>query len=156
LNVRKFSTVAAAARILSVFDGWVGTPVIWWQSRPVDGRIRLDAWKQLRFPGDPPAVYPKTNTELVRHLVLAGEHARAAQHAGAWDSNPVARAVFKLTTAEAQTLMKSPQSRRPKSDRASTRERLHRIRQLYWGALEAGRDGLELEAIEETLEGWAG
>lgn len=149
--MQRFRDVKQAIRVLAAFEDWVGPPAIVLGKDVVDGAIRMEAWKRLGFPREPPTRHARNRADAVRLLVLAGEAPKAERMLGGkWDDAGVAAAVFRLTKREA-TPLADPKRRYTIASRESARDALTRVFRAYVRALEDGRTSVPLTDLHDAL-----
>lgn len=144
----------------TAFGCWVGTPVIEWQGRVLDGRRRLACY-QLSVP--PPRVVAKTMRDAGRLLALAGHPERAVELLGesvSWDESLSVWLrlppwlVAPLLAARAK-LNREQRRKPPRKGPSFKRERVvRRLRQLL-ASVEQGHVEATPDQLRWALGPWA-
>jgi hypothetical protein len=104
-----------------------------------------------KFATKPPERVARTRLELARLLASAGEYVRAEQLLGGkFDDHGTAEALLRLAKRDVAPLVNTGQ--RYKRQSRASKTYLDRVRRLYWGALEDGREAISLEELRECLD----
>ena len=125
------------------FGGWFGGPLVRFEGEVVDGRKRLDAWRVLMCPGDPPELVADTRKRAGQLLLLAGHVDRAAAILGdafVYDANTAAMLRVPQEVGALLVAYKRPRRTRPRGAPRRRQVVIDELRRLLLDVTERGRE----------------
>lgn len=147
-----------AQLILSIVRRWYGCPILQWQGRLLDGAKRLQAWRALHMPGNPPCYLARDVWDAGRFLLLVG-HVQRASDLLQCDDLPADLLAVRLRLPPARViplLAVQYRDRKQRPRRKAPRRRAEvvtAVRLLYLDAIETGRE-ITARDLGEALGTW--
>lgn len=129
-----------ARRLLVVFGGWFGAPVLILGGKVLDGRVRLAEWRALHFPGKPPEHVSDTTEDAARFLAAVGHLSRAST------LSPRIAAFMDEKTSDIADVARVPSSAILRSGKRHHPEKRRLYRRIHWLYLAAIEDGRPITA----------